>query len=128
MGTSGYPDRVDAQRYANDRIEDALAEGELEPQRGVGEPIANLTRDPDWWVRAFLEREQYADQVADMTAFREAAIAEAVHTEHLADARASIAEMNAALARWNENAPEPFKMEQVSEIWLITERARTPGR
>ena len=28
---------------------------------------------------------------------------------------------------WNEDAPPEFILERVSEIWLVAERAKTPG-
>ena len=119
---------VDVPRYAIDEIDEAVAAGELEPLTGTGKPIPNLTRDPDWWVRAFLDRERHAELLADIESYRTRAIAEAVETEHLVEARATIAELNDAIVRWNERAPDEFNLEPVSEIWLITERAKAPGR
>jgi hypothetical protein len=119
---------VDTPRYAIDRIEEALEAGDLEPTRGVGEPIANLSRDPDWWVKAFLEREQYADRMADMVEWRASTIAAAVTADQLGDAREMLTRMNTTIARWNGKAPPDLAMEPVTEIWLVTQRAETPGR
>jgi hypothetical protein len=117
----------DAQRYAIEKIDEAIAAGELQPLTGTGEPIPNLTRDPDWWLRAFLERERYAERLAEIESYRRGIVAESITTEHLADARERMANLNDVLERWNENAPPEFSLEPVSEIWLITERARAPG-
>ena len=118
---------VDAQRYAIEKIDEAIAAGELDPLTGTGRPIPNLTRDPDWWARALLERERYADRLAEIESYRNYTVAQAVAAEHLVDARATIAELNGILERWNENAPPEFVVQPVSEIWLITERAEAPG-
>lgn len=119
---------MDAPRYAIDRIDEAIAAGDLEPRTGSGEPIPNLTRDPDWWVRALLDRERYAERLTEFESYRTRIVAGAVAAERLAEARASITNLNHVLERWNENAPHGFILEPVSEIWLITERARAPGR
>jgi hypothetical protein len=40
-------------------IREATERGELEPREGVGETIPDLDRtyDPNWWVKAWVERE-----------------------------------------------------------------------
>jgi len=119
---------VDTPRYANDRIEEALAAGDLEPARGVGEPIPNLSRDPDWWVRAFIEREQHADRFAEMMEWRTNMIATAIAADQLANARDIVKNMNTTISTWNEKAPPRLALEPVTEIWLVTQRAGTPGR
>jgi hypothetical protein len=79
-----YPGFVDTPRYATDKIDDAIAAGDLTPTVGVGKPIENLTRDPDWWVRAFLDREQYRERFSEITAHRDQVIAGAIETGDLA--------------------------------------------
>ena len=123
-----YPGFVDSQRYATDKIDDAIAAGDLTPTVGIGKPIKNLTRDPDWWVRAFLDRERYRDRFAEITAHRDQFMADAVRAQELGEARAMIAELNRDLQRWNAKAPPELSFDLVSEIWLVTERARVPGR
>jgi hypothetical protein len=123
---------VETPRYGTgktiDKIDEAIASGDLEPLTGTGRPIPNLTRDPDWWVRAFLNRERHADQVAQITSHRTSTVAAAIAAEGLAEARELIANLNSVLDRWNNDAPEEFHLDPVSEIWLITERAKVPGR
>jgi len=122
-----YPGFVDTTRYATDKIDDAIASGDLTPRVGVGKPIKNLTRDPDWWVRAFLDREQYRDRFAEMTAHRDEVVADAVQAQDLAEAREMIAGLNVNLRRWNAKAPPELSFDPVSEIWLVTQRAKAPG-
>jgi hypothetical protein len=55
-------------------------------------------------------------------------VAAAIAAEGLAEARELIANLNSVLDRWNNDAPEEFHLDPVSEIWLITERAKVPGR
>ena len=38
-------------------ITEAIERGELDPQKGVGEPIQDLDDDPDWWVKKRVKRE-----------------------------------------------------------------------
>jgi hypothetical protein len=122
---------VEAPRYdidnVTDRINKAIAAGDLEPLRGKGKPIPNLNRDPDWWVRALLDRERHAEQLTEIESYRSTCVASATAAGHLDEAREMIANLNAVLERWNNKAPEEFFMEPVSEIWLITERAKAPG-
>ncbi len=119
---------MDWERYARKQVDDAIEAGELEPTAGIGEPIHGLTHDPDWWIRAFLEREKMPDRRAEILEHRDGVIAEAVAAHDLDTARSLIAALNRVLRRWNDKAPEEFAIEPVSEIWLITERARAPGR
>ncbi len=49
--------------FVERRIREAIERGELEPQEGVGEPIPNLDRDPDWWVKRWIERENLKDDL-----------------------------------------------------------------
>ncbi len=118
---------MDSQRYATDKIDDAIATGHLTPTTGIGKPIKNLTRDPDWWVRAFLDREQYRDRFAEITAHRDQVVAGAVLARDLAEARAMVAELNTDIQRWNAKAPPELALDPVSEIWLVTQRAKAPG-
>jgi hypothetical protein len=38
-----------------------------------------------------------------------------------------IAELNTDLQRWNAKAPQELALDPVSEIWLVTQRAKAPG-
>lgn len=127
VAANRYSQIVGTERYVIKEIDEAIAAGDLEPTTGTGKPIPNLNRDPDWWVRAFLKREDYAERLAEITSYRKGEVAAAVAAEHLSDARETIADLNEVLERWNEKAPEEFILEAVSEIWLITERAKAPG-
>ena len=130
MESTCYLGIVEAPRYdidkVIDRIDEAIVAGDLEPHRGKGKPIPNLTRDPDWWVRALLDRERHAEQLTQIESYRNTCVESAIAAEHLNEARETIAELNAVLEGWNDKAPEEFFIELVSEIWLVTERAKAP--
>jgi hypothetical protein len=117
---------VEPQRYAEKLISEAIERGELEPQAGMGQPLVGLTNDPDWWVRAFLSREQMPERFAEMKASVRSRTRQAIATNELSVARATLAEVNRDIRRWNERADDAFHIEERSELWLISERARRP--
>jgi len=118
---------VDVERYAQERLDEAIAAGDLTPTVGVGEPIRNLTNDPDWWLRALFERERVPERHADFLAHVRTALHEATHAQSLADAREVLSAINRDIAVWNEQLPEDYQIEPESEVWLITERGKLPG-
>jgi len=120
---------VTFERYAEELIANALARGELDPSEGLGEPIADLDRDPGWWVRAFLHREQLSDRRAELAAVIDRRIEEAVAAATLADARELLAEANRSVRAWNTEAPVGLRFDERSEVWLLDARAgRTTNR
>lgn len=48
------------QRVAEEKIQQAMANGEFENLPGMGKPFEfdELNYDPNWWIRRKLEREQ----------------------------------------------------------------------
>jgi len=52
----------------------------------------------------------------------------AVAADTLTEARDTLARVNADVRRWNEKADAPFHLEERSEVWLVTTRARRPVR
>lgn len=44
-------------------ISEAIERGDIEPGKGVGEPIPDLDKayDPAWWVKDWIERERLRD-------------------------------------------------------------------
>lgn len=115
------------ERYARSKIDEAIAAGDLVPTVGVGEPIRDLTSDPNWWVRAFLRRESLEDRRTELVAHKDHLVALAVAADDLATAREQLAVVNHRLERWNEEVPPELSIETVSEIWLVSERAKAPG-
>ncbi|GMQ99163.1 MAG: hypothetical protein BMS9Abin17_1730 [Acidimicrobiia bacterium] len=122
-----YPCVVDVERYAQDQLDEAIAAGDLTPTVGVGEPIRNLTNDPDWWLRAFFERDRLPERHDEFETHVGSVLHEAIHTTDLADARKTLSAVNRHITTWNEQAPAEFQVEPRSEVWLITERAKLPG-
>lgn len=86
-----------------------------------------LTSDPDWWVRAFMERELMPERFAEMETSVLRRTTLAVETAEFATARDIFARVNADVRRWNDRADAPFQLEERSELWLVTERARRPA-
>lgn len=118
---------MDSARYADWKISEAMARGELDPQEGVGEPLVGLTNDPDWWIRAFMERELLPERFAEIQASVLARTAAAVQADDLSTARGILAAVNADIRQWNDRADSPFHLEEHTELWLVTERARRPA-
>jgi len=118
---------VNVERYAQGQLDEAIAAGDLTPTVGLGEPLRNLTNDPDWWLRSFFERERLPDRHDEFVAHVRSALHEATYTTDLADARRILTAVNSDIATWNTQAPEEYQMEPRSEVWLITERAKLPG-
>jgi len=118
---------VDVERYAQERLDEAIAAGDLTPTVGIGEPIRNLTNDQDWWLRALFERERLPERHADFLAHVRTALHEATHAQSLAEAREILSAINRNIEAWNEQLPEDYQIEAESEVWLITERAALPG-
>lgn len=117
---------MDSARYAEKMISEALARGELEPQEGVGKPLKALDNDPDWWIRAFFERERMPERFVEMQSWIQERTNRAVAAADLASARALLVSVNADVIRWNERVDAAFQLEERSEVWLVTERARRP--
>ena len=117
---------MDVQRYADKLINEAIARGEMEPATGVGEPLPPMAQDPDWWVRAFLERETLPDRHDELRRSVLRRVDTAITAESLDEAREILAGANADVVRWNAEAPDQFHLEERSEIWLVTERAKRP--
>lgn len=116
-----------SERYADKLISEAIERGELEPQQGVGEPLGGLSNDPDWWIRAFMNREAMPERFAEMQASVHSRIGQAISASELTAAREMLAEVNADIARWNNQAEAPFRLDERSEVWLLSERARRPA-
>jgi hypothetical protein len=106
-----------------EQIQDAIASGELTPTRGVGEPFEKFDNDPAWWAKALLGREQAADRYGDVSADRDRRIAQAVNADNLSDARAVLSSLNTDLASWNSRVEEEHRLDLLTEVWLLTERA-----
>jgi hypothetical protein len=117
---------MDTQRYAEGLIEAALARGELVPLEGRGEPLRELDRDPAWWVKAFLHREQLPERRTELSAIVDAGLASAVAAATLDEARAKLAAVNRTVRAWNAEAPIALRIEERSEIWLLAARAGHP--
>ena len=118
---------MDHERYAEKLIEDALVSGELDPLEGVGRPLPYLDNDPDWWVKSFLHREKIPDRHAEVDATRQALLTRAIAADDLGEARRLLVEANRTALAWNEEAPEPYRFDEVSEVWLIGQRAGRPA-
>ena len=118
---------MDHERYAEKLIEEAIARGELDPLEGAGRPLPILQNDPDWWIKAFLRREEIPDRHAEVAAARSALVAHAISIDDLTEAREALAEANRIASAWNEQAPEPYRFDELSEVWLIDQRAGRPA-
>ncbi|MEN8041352.1 MAG: DnaJ family domain-containing protein [Actinomycetota bacterium] len=105
------------------QIADAVASGELEPSRGMGQPIPKLDNDPLWWARSLLRREQAADRIGDVLTYRDQQLTQAVEATSLAEARQILAVLNDRLDTWNGEVDDEFRVALHDEIWLVTERA-----
>ena len=108
-------------------IAEAIERGELEPGAGAGRPFGPMSMDPDWWVRAFLEREGLPDRRTEIMRFRTSCVEAAIAAATLDDARAALARANREVRRWNEGVPEVHRIAELSEIWLLDARAGRPG-
>ncbi len=117
---------MDTQRYAEGLIEAALARGELIPLEGTGEPLPELDRDPAWWIKAFLHREQLPQRRAELSAIVDAGLASAVGAPTLSEARTALAAVNRTVRAWNAEAPAALRIEERSEIWLLDARTGHP--
>lgn len=118
---------ADAVRIADRMISEALARGDLDPAAGVGQPLGRLDDDPDWWIRAFLEREQLPDRFAAVSRTVAEATARAIRADDLPEARRRLAEANAHAATWNRDAPPGHRIPIRSEVWLLDRRAERPA-
>lgn len=115
------------ERYAHERITDAIESGELTPREGLGEPLGTLDPDPDWWVRSFLERERLPELAGVFARSHAERLASAVDADDLAEARAILAGVNRDVVAWNADVPFAFRLEEFTEVWLISERAKRPA-
>ena len=118
---------MERERYAEMLIEEALERGDLDPREGVGEPFPELVDDPDWWVKSFLRREEIPQRYAQVAATRSALVARAVAVDELNLARELLARANRIGGEWNERSPAQYRFEELSEVWLIDERAGRPA-
>lgn len=113
------------------QIREAIERGEFDDLPGAGEPLpgAGGPRDPNWWLRSFLDRERSDDRrraaydrvearlgslwaLGSEDAVRRAV--EALNTE--------IADLDAGTGRF-----EPFDLESVVSAWKTMVRARRPS-
>jgi len=82
-------------------IDQAIARGEFDNLPLAGKPIPGITRhDPDWWLKALIEREQISGVLPEAMQLRkdDAVLAErldALHTED--DVRGAVEEFNARI-------------------------------
>ena len=82
-------------------IDQAIARGEFDDLPLAGKPIPGIARhDPDWWLKALIEREQISGVLPEAIQLRkdDAALAErldALHTQD--DVRAAVEEFNARI-------------------------------
>ena len=82
-------------------IDQAIARGEFDDLPLAGKPIPGIARhDPDWWLKALIEREQISGVLPEAIQLRkdDAVLAErldALHTED--DVRAAVEEFNARI-------------------------------
>ncbi len=118
---------MNPERYAQKRIDEAIAAGHLEPTVGIGEPMKNLRNDPDWWVRAFFVREELPQKREEFSSHIDESLQTAITTLELDHARSMLVSINREIGRWNDSVEASFRLEPISEIWLLDERARPPG-
>ncbi|MCL1593866.1 MAG: DUF1992 domain-containing protein [Actinomycetia bacterium] len=118
---------MNPERYAQKRIDEAIATGDLESTVGVGKPIKNLSNDPDWWVRAFLAREELPRKQAEFRSHIDQLLGTAIAAPELNGARTALSTANHEISRWNDGVETSFHIDPISEIWLIEERAKPPG-
>jgi len=114
------------ERYAEELIADAIANGDLEPRRGLGEPITDLDPDPAWWIRAFVRRERLSERWANVGSSIDIGFESAVQAPTLPEARCLLAAANRTVRQWNVEAPPDMRFEERSEIWLLDARAGRP--
>lgn len=117
---------MESERYADRLIEAAIERGEFASVRGSGEPIPDLCDDPAWWVRSLLEREELPHRRRAVAQSVQARIDEAVACPSLIEARRALEAANAIVRRWNAAHQERDHLEEQSDLWLISERARRP--
>lgn len=118
---------MDVERYADKLINEALERGDLDPASGVGKPLPSMRQDPDWWVRAFLEREALPERHDELRRSVDQRVRAAIDAEELDTARTMLAGANADVTRWNDEAPDEYRLPVRSEIWLVSERAKRPA-
>lgn len=55
------------ERIAENRILQAIEEGQLDDLPGLGRPIPDIDEpyDPDWWVKAWIRREKLGRALAE---------------------------------------------------------------
>lgn len=118
---------MDAARYADRLIETAIERGEFSSGEGAGEPIGRLDDDPLWWVKSFLERESLPGRRHEAAAEIDHLVARAIQEPSLDTARQILEAANAAVRAWNEDHRSRDHLEERSEVWLVSERARRPA-
>ncbi|NHZ70729.1 MAG: DUF1992 domain-containing protein, partial [Proteobacteria bacterium] len=112
---------MDPERYAQKRIDEAIAAGDLEPTVGIGEPMKNLRNDSDWWVRAFFVREELPQKQAEFRSHVDQLLQTAIAAPELDHARDMLLSINREIGRWNDGVEASFRLEPISEIWLLEE-------
>lgn len=118
---------MDPQRYAEKLISEAIERGDLEPTEGTGEPLGRMSMDPDWWVRAFLEREELPGKRREFVERLDSSLADAIGAGDLTEARLLLEQANADTRRWNSAVPREYQIEEHSELWLLDRRAGRPA-
>lgn len=121
---------MDVEGHSDKLIREAAARGEFDDLPGQGEPLGKLTMDPDWWIKAFLEREKLPEKRQDVVNARKGIIREAIAADTLDEARRLLAHANHLVRSWNERAPSDHHVEERTEVWLLDQResARPIGR
>lgn len=117
---------MDHERYAERLITEALARGELDPSVGAGRPLPDVASDPDWWVRALIERERFPQRHADAVAGWSDLVTSAVDASDLATARTLLEQANGHAEAWNAAAAPEFALPITSELRLLAARVRRP--
>lgn len=64
--SDGQISRRTIERVAENRILQAIEEGQLDGLPGLGRPIPDIDEpyDPDWWVKSWIRREQLGRALA----------------------------------------------------------------
>jgi hypothetical protein len=88
--------------FADELVRQAMLRGEFDDLPLTGKPIPGLTgrHDPDWWLKAFIEREQITGVLPEALQLRkdDAGLDDRLDREHLEErVRESVEEFNARI-------------------------------